>query len=133
MQIKKLIIAQIIAHARKVAPLEACGYLAARDGIVTIAYELTNIEQSREHFSFDPQEQFKVMRDARGKGLEIISVYHSHPASFARPSPEDIKLAFDPGMIYVIVSLSDGKNEVGAFKIKNQQAYPESLEVIEDG
>lgn len=132
MKIKKRVIEQIISHAKKDIPLEACGYLAAGAGIVTAAYELTNIDQSSEHFSFDPKEQFWVMRDARAKGLEICAVYHSHPASPARPSPEDIKLAFDARMFYVIVSLVEGKDEVRAFKIKGQQAYPESLEVIED-
>jgi proteasome lid subunit RPN8/RPN11 len=132
MRIKQKIIAEIIAHARQEVPLEACGYLAAKEGVVEAAYALVNQEQSPEHFSFDPEEQFRVLRAARAKGLQIVAVYHSHPASPPRPSVEDIKLAFDAQMIYLIVSLVGREPEVKAFRIKEQQVASEPLEVIED-
>ena len=95
MKIQRYVLVQIIAHARREAPLEACGYLAASAGTLVFAYELANKDKSPEHFSFDPKEQFAAVKDARIKGLEISAVYHSHPLSPARPSPEDIRLAFD--------------------------------------
>ena len=132
MRITKKIIREIIAHAKKEAPLEACGYLALKDGVITAFYALTNIDQSGEHFSFDPKEQFMAVKDARSKGLEIRAVYHSHPASPARPSQEDINLAFDPGIIYFIVSLAGAKEEVKAFSIKNAKVVKIDLEVVDD-
>ena len=119
-------------HAKKEAPLEACGYLAAKDGMIAALYALTNIDKSGEHFSFDPKEQFAAVRDARTKGLEICAVYHSHPASPARPSEEDIKLAHDPQMLYVIVSLAQEREDVRAFRIKNKSVEPVALEVIDN-
>ena len=119
-------------HAKKEAPLEACGYLAAKNGMIAALYALTNIDKSGEHFSFDPKEQFAALRDARTKGLEICAVYHSHPASPARPSEEDIKLAHDPQMLYVIVSLAQEREEVKAFRIKNKSVEPVALEVIDN-
>ena len=119
-------------HAKKEAPLEACGYLAAKGGMIAAMYALTNIDKSGEHFSFDPKEQFAALRDARTKGLEICAVYHSHPASPARPSEEDIKLAHDPQMLYVIVSLAQEREEVKAFRIKNKSVEPVALEVIDN-
>ena len=132
MKIRKGVIEQIIAHARNKAPIEACGYLAARDGVIVRVYELTNVDASSEHFSFDPGEQFSAVKDARAGGLEVAAVYHSHPASPARPSAEDIKLAFDPDQMYVIVSLAAGRDDVKAFWIKDQKVSGEDLEVVND-
>ncbi len=131
MKIKKEVIEQLADHAKKEAPTEACGYLAGRYGIITSAYKLTNIDRSTDHFSFDPKEQFDALKDARARGLEISAVYHSHPASPARPSDEDIKLAYDPKMLYVIVSLAvDSAEDVKAFEIKDGKVTTVKLEIV---
>ena len=79
---------------------------------------MTNIDQSPEHFSFDPKEQFQVVKDARTNNLTLISVYHSHPETPARLSEEDIKLLNDPNMIYTIVSLMEKTPDVKAYQIR---------------
>ena len=130
MKIKKDILTKIIDHAKRGAPLEVCGYLAARDGVIVKHYELTNVDQSEQHFSFDPKEQFATLKDSRREGLEVVAVYHSHPASPARPSAEDIRLAYDSLISYVIVSLANGKDDVKSFNIKNSQVSPEVIETL---
>ena len=90
---------------------------------------MTNIDHSPEHFSFDPAEQFKVLREARKEGLEIIANYHSHPATPARPSVEDIRLAFDPQISYVIVSLSSDIPVVKSFLIRNGVVEKEEIQI----
>ncbi len=130
MKIKKEISDKIIAHAKQLAPIEACGYLASQDGIVCKHYELINIDNSEEHFSFDPKEQFNTVKDARTNGLDVSAVYHSHPATPARPSQEDIRLAYDPNISYVIVSLADGKEDVKSFKIVDGKVDPEEVEIV---
>ena len=119
MKIPKEIADKIIAHAKSELPNEACGYLAGKDGVVTVHFELTNIDHSPEHFSFDPAEQFDVIKKTRAEGLEILANYHSHPATPARPSEEDIRLAFDPSINYVIISLAEVEPVIKAFKIKD--------------
>ena len=104
------IVENIFAHAERDAPVEACGYLAGGDGRITRNYPMTNIDRSTDHFSFDPREQFDVRKAARRDGLDLLGVYHSHPSSPAIPSPEDIRLASDPALLYVIVSLLNGKS-----------------------
>ncbi len=131
MKITKKIKNNIIAHAKKEAPIEACGYLAGKDCVISTHYELTNTDASAEHFSFDPAEQFKTVKDARANELEIYAVYHSHPATPARPSDEDIKLAYDPNISYIIVSLADGQEDVKSFKIADGQVTCEDLEIEE--
>jgi len=130
MKIKKDILNNIINHAKKLAPIEACGYLASKDGIIGKHYELTNIDQSEEHFSFDPKEQFDCVKEARGSGLEVSAVYHSHPATPARPSAEDIKLAFDPNINYVIVSLANDHEDVKSFRIVDAKVEVEKIEIV---
>jgi len=129
MKIEKKIVQRLFEHARREAPVEACGYLAGKGGVISEAYELTNADRSTEHFSFDPKEQFTAVKDARSKGLEVYAVYHSHPASPARPSAEDLNLAYDPNILYVIASLADGKEDLKAFRIKGHRAEQISIEV----
>jgi proteasome lid subunit RPN8/RPN11 len=125
------VIDQLIAHARGDAPLEACGYLAARDGVVVALFRLRNVDASAEHFSFDPAEQFSALRQMRAAGLRMRAVYHSHPASPARPSAEDIRLAYDPALYYVIVSLAQAEPDVKAFAIRGGEVLAEPLEIVE--
>lgn len=132
MKILKKVIKEMGDHAKKESPLEACGYLASKDGIIIASYALVNTDKSNEHFSFDPKEQFTAVKDARAKGLEMRAVYHSHPASLAHPSQEDIKLAYDPNMAYFIISLAGGNQEARAFSINSGVVAEINLEVIDD-
>ncbi len=129
-RIKKEILASIISHARKDLPNEACGYLAGSEGIINKSYELTNIDHSHEHFSFDPAEQFKTLKEARNHGLQILANYHSHPVTPARPSVEDIRLAYDPNISYVIVSLALPQPEVKSFRIVNGIVEKEEIFLV---
>lgn len=131
MKIKKEIHQKIIAHAKAGTPIEVCGYLASKDGVISKHYELTNIDQSEDHFSFDPKEQFETVKDARNNGFDLSAVYHSHPVTPARPSQEDIRLAYDPNISYVIVSLADGGEDVKSFKIKDGEVTPEEVKIID--
>ena len=124
------VIAAITSHAKNDLPNEACGYLAGRNGIITKCYPLTNIEASPEHFSFDPAEQFATLKSARMEELEIIANYHSHPETPARPSQEDIRLAYDPNIFYIIVSLAGGQINLNAFRIVNDQVNRISLQIV---
>lgn len=128
-KIKKEVIEGIILHGKEDIPIEACGYLAGTEGIITRYYKLKNIDQSHEHFAFEPKEQFDTVRKARSEGLEICGNYHSHPNTPARPSAEDIKLAYDPDILYFIVSLADGE-DLKAFRIVNSIVESQDLEIV---
>ena len=130
-KIKLNIINNIVAHGRAEAPLEACGYLAEKDGIVCEHIEMTNIDKSPVHFSMDPSEQFAALKKCREQKMKICAVYHSHPATPARPSYEDIKLAYDPSMSYVIVSLEKYEPIIKSYIIRKGTVEPEELVVVE--
>lgn len=129
LQVKRDVLAAMIDHARRERPVEACGYLAERDGHVVEAYELRNVDASNEHYALNPQDQFNAVRQMREGGQRPRAVYHSHPASRAVPSPEDIRLAFDPNISYVIVSLAEDEPTVCSYTIREQIAVEEPIEV----
>jgi proteasome lid subunit RPN8/RPN11 len=129
MIIARNIIDQIIAHAGREAPIEACGYLGGMDDRITAIYEMKNIEGREDHFSFEPQEQFAAHKKARQAGLKIIGVYHSHPVTPAQPSVEDIALAYDPAALYVIVSLLDDRPVIKGFWIRQGTGNEEPLSI----
>lgn len=129
-QIPAQIIKELFDHAKTGLPEEVCGYLAGVGQEVTRQYRLTNIDHSNEHFSFDPAEQFQAVREARQAGLQILANYHSHPETPARPSQEDIRLAFDPDISYVIVSLAAELPDIKSFRIQNREVEREEIQVV---
>lgn len=129
LKISKDVIDKMISHAVAELPLEACGYLAEQNGVVCYHFALTNTDKSAVHFSMDPAEQFAVVRDCRKLGMAIRAVYHSHPETPARPSPEDIRLAYDPSLSYIIVSLADAEPSIKSFVIKKGNVEPETIEI----
>ena len=120
----------LIAHAQKEAPIEVCGYLAKTGDVVSQQYPTKNVDESKEHFRMAPAEQFKVIRKVRAGKQILCGVYHSHPETPARPSDEDIRLAYDPNLSYVIVSLSGGEPVVKSYLIEKGKVKPEDIEII---
>jgi proteasome lid subunit RPN8/RPN11 len=121
----------MIRHGADGLPHEACGLMAGEvrgeEKTVTAVYGLTNTDKSAEHFSMDPKEQFKAVKDMRSRGLVLLGNFHSHPATAARPSLEDIRLAFDPSLSYVIISFQTEPPEVKSFLIRQGQAMEEEI------
>lgn len=69
---------RIVEYALKERPNEACGLIAGTDrddGIREIkkVYLLTNIDHTNEHFSIDPKEQLKSIKDMRANGLSLLA------------------------------------------------------------
>ena len=127
---------KMISHAKAGLPNETCGLLGGtEDGDVRDireVYLLTNIDGSNEHFSMDPKEQLAAVKDMRGKGLKPLGNWHSHPESPSRPSEEDIRLAYDPGASYMILSLeSKEAPNLNSFRIRDGKYEWEILEIYD--
>jgi proteasome lid subunit RPN8/RPN11 len=102
----------LVEQARNQAPIEACGILGGRGERIEVFHPMTNSDNSADHFLMDPGEQFKVVKVLRAAGQRMLAVHHSHPASPARPSAEDIRLALTPDVLYTILSLQDADSPV---------------------
>ena len=106
LEIAPEVYSQLVLAAKAEAPNEACGLLAGKDRTVTRYYKMTNADASPDHFTMIPEEQFAAVKDMRKSGVRMLAIWHSHPASPARMSDEDMKLAFTPDTVYVILSLA---------------------------
>jgi len=130
-RIPKPIYNAIVEHARKESPLECCGILSGKDGTVQKVFQLRNEEQSPDRYSMSPQEQLKVFEEMEKETLEMVGIYHSHTHTIPFPSETDVKLAFYPEVLSVIISLKEEKNPlVKAFRVQKDAIYPEEIEVI---
>jgi proteasome lid subunit RPN8/RPN11 len=121
---------ELLDAAWVAAPLEACGLLAGIGGQITRCYALTNADASPDHYSMKPEEQFAAVKDMRAAGLNMLGIWHSHPASPARMSAEDMRLAYTPEVVYVILSLAEaGMPRLGAFLVRDGVARETTLTI----
>jgi [CysO sulfur-carrier protein]-S-L-cysteine hydrolase len=131
---------EIVAHARRDHPDEACGIVAGPEGSDrprrTVA--MTNAERSPTFFRFDSSEQLKVWRELDELDEVPVVIYHSHTATEAYPSRTDVGLASEPDAHYVLVSTANCGNEEGpmefrSFRIVDGVVTEEEVEVIPHG
>ncbi len=89
-------------------------------------------ESERNRFLIDPQEQLKVEKEARQRGLEVLGYYHSHPDHPARPSNYDREHAW-PWYSYVILSVEKGEaKDLTCWRLAEDRSMfqPEQVEVL---
>ena len=118
---------EMVAHAREDAPNECCGIIAGKDGTAVKLFRAKNAEASPYRYSVDPQDLFRIHREADENGWDFLAIYHSHTASEAYPSPTDVRLAFWPESYYILVSLMDAQPAVRAFRIEDERVSEEEL------
>ncbi|MFT9055712.1 MAG: M67 family metallopeptidase [Ethanoligenens sp.] len=127
---------RFLAHAKEGLPNEACallgGIVGGQDAAIKQVYLLTNVDKSPEHFSMDPQEQFAAIKDMRKNGWALLGNLHSHPSSPPRPSEEDKRLAFDPSIRYLILSLMGEEPVVKCFHIRGTEVEQEPIALLEE-
>jgi proteasome lid subunit RPN8/RPN11 len=120
----------IVEHAKRESPLECCGILSGKDGTVEKAFEIRNEEQSPVRYSMSSQDQLRVFDEMDRKSLDMVAIYHSHTHTIPYPSETDVKLAFYPEVISVIISLEEETPAVKAFRIRENAISTEEIEII---
>ncbi|RYG55587.1 M67 family peptidase, partial [bacterium] len=122
------------AHGLRGKPLEICGLLVGRqtdsDSIVSEVHEVDSKDLSEKTYSMDPLKYMKIETDVQKRGLKIVGIYHTHPATEPYPSPTDMERAhwegsddlIFPGYSYLIVSLRDPANpEPRSYKLEGKR------------
>jgi proteasome lid subunit RPN8/RPN11 len=131
---------EIVAHARRDHPDEACGIVAGPAGTDRPErfIAMTNAERSPTFFRFDSTEQLAVWRELDDLDEVPVVIYHSHTATAAYPSRTDVGLAAEPDAHYVLVSTAgcgngEGPSEFRSFRIVDGVVTEEEVEVIPHG
>jgi len=125
---------QIVAHARRDHPDEACGVLPGPAGSDRPErfIPMTNSARSPTFYEFDSTELFRVWREMEDRDEEPVVIYHSHTATEAYPSRTDISYAGEPNAHYVLVSTRDDEaTEFRSFRITDGHVTEEPVTVVE--
>jgi proteasome lid subunit RPN8/RPN11 len=131
-RVRREILDEMLAHARREPRIECCGMLAGRDGVITEIFPATNALSSATAYEIEPRELFELFRYLRKKELTHLGQYHSHLTAENIPSPADIEQAGYPDQAYFIVSPQvDAPNPVRAFSIRDGAVR--ELEIISTG
>jgi [CysO sulfur-carrier protein]-S-L-cysteine hydrolase len=101
---------EVVAHARRELPNEACGLIAgdraASDGGHALRWIPTrNALASPYRYEIDRDDLLRASIATDDAGEVIWGIVHSHVASPARPSPTDLRQSFYPDALYILVSL----------------------------
>jgi proteasome lid subunit RPN8/RPN11 len=103
-------------HAEAEAPNEACGIVLLRDGVADRYVPGRNKAASPYRFELEIDPEVWFLED---DGYEL-AVFHSHPASPARPSKTDVEnVGLWQGRPYLILSLRT--RSLAAFAIEDGQ------------
>lgn len=126
----------IFRHARESLPFECCGLVGGNDRNAKSVYPLQNVAANRlTNYEIAPQDLFATQRLMRERGETLLAIYHSHPHDAAPvPSKTDVRLAFYPAAVYLIVGFTEGEPVIRAFHIyEREDVWEETvLRVVDD-
>ncbi len=121
----------ILAHAREDAPQECCGLIGGdASGKATSVYRTRNVALNPlVTYEAAPEDLFAAQRAMRERGEELIAIYHSHPRSKdPQPSETDVRLAYYPSAVYLIVGLGSEEPCMRAFRISECEGSCQAVE-----
>jgi proteasome lid subunit RPN8/RPN11 len=129
-KIGRALLAEIGAHARAASPAECCGLVGGRGGRAVSVYPLANAARDPlTSYEGEPRELFAAQRAMRERGEELLAIYHSHPrASEPSPSERDVRLAYYPEAVHLIVGFAEGRPVVRAFRLYESERRWEGVE-----
>ena len=122
---------QIITHARETAPHECCGLIGGMsEGAAQTIYRARNVAgDPLTTYEAAPEDLFAAQRAMRERGEMLLAIYHSHPRSEdPQPSATDVRLAYYPSAVYLIVGLGAPEPCLRAFRIDERAGRWEPVE-----
>ena len=117
------------AHVQAHAPLEVCGLLAGKNNRVEKVLLIENQTKSRVKFRMDPKEQLEALNWIDSNGLDLVGIFHSHPAGPETVSATDIEEAAY-AVTQIIWSRTKGDWIAYGFWIENKLVSEVTLEII---
>jgi [CysO sulfur-carrier protein]-S-L-cysteine hydrolase len=121
---------EMLEHVDQQIPLEACGLLAGKNNRVEKVILVQNQAQSPVRFVMDPYEQLQAFNWIEANELDLLGIFHSHPAGPGTASVTDIAEA-----AYEVIHLIWFRDQHGwqarSFWIENGLATEVPLQIIE--
>ena len=114
--IEEVLIQRIRQHGTRDYPNECCGALVGETGCEGEKRHALDIlpldnrragDPARRRYLITAADHFRIEKEARDRGQEILGFYHSHPDHPAEPSPFDLEHAL-PWYVYLILPVEDG-------------------------
>jgi proteasome lid subunit RPN8/RPN11 len=110
-EISAEIVQQLVDHARREDPNEACGVIIgdrnAAEGGRALGFEATRNKAASPYlYEIHPDDLLRLTIETDDADRVIWAIVHSHTHTPARPSPTDIRQAFYPEALYILVSLA---------------------------
>jgi proteasome lid subunit RPN8/RPN11 len=124
---------EIVAHARRDHPDEACGLVAGPAGSDRPErfIPMANAARSPTFYEFDSLDLLRLYREMDDRDEEPVVVYHSHTSTPAYPSRTDIAYASEPGAHYVLVSTREPDTvEFRSYRIVDAVVTEEEVRVV---
>ncbi|HLO32833.1 MAG TPA: M67 family metallopeptidase [Anaerolineales bacterium] len=120
---------QMLHHVDRQAPLEACGLLAGKQDQVEKVLLVQNQAQSPVRFVMDPYEQLQAFDWIESNGLDLLGIFHSHPAGPETASATDIaEAAYE--VVHLIWSRDQSRWQARGFWLENGNATAVELKVV---
>ena len=120
----------MVEHGLAAFPNEACGVLAGKEGRPVKFFPMTNQDASPVSYRLDPEEQLRVFDEIEDEGWDLVAIFHTHTHSEAYPSETDLRQAFYPEAVYLVMSLSDrSKPVLRGFRIDDGSIEEEELQI----
>lgn len=121
LEITQELVDQVVAHARRDHPDEACGVIAGPIGSdhPVRFIPMVNAARSPTFYEFDSLDLLKLYREMSANDEDPIVIYHSHTATEAYPSRTDVSYASEPNAHYVLVSTRETGTQEGPFEFRS--------------
>ncbi|HMB22793.1 MAG: M67 family metallopeptidase [Chloroflexota bacterium] len=119
------------AHVNEQVPLEACGLLAGKNNRVEKVIVVRNQAQSPVRFVMDPYEQLRAFDWIESNGLDLLGIFHSHPAGPETVSATDIAEAVYE-VVHLIWSRREDRWQVRGFWIEDGQPTEVPLQITHE-
>ena len=144
LELGRLLVQEMLAHATSGLPNEACGILAGENGRAIRFCPTTNVAAcahaddpkhshsqacgSPTRYVVDPKDQLHIMAEMGESGWDLLGIFHSHTHTAAYPSSTDVSLAANwPDAYYLIASLQNEPPVLRAFRVIDGRVDEEEI------
>jgi proteasome lid subunit RPN8/RPN11 len=97
---------QLASLAKSSLPSESCAFLLGKDNKVVEILPMQNADRSAVSFSIEPHQVLQAYDLAESKKLQVIGIFHSHPAKPAPSSTDKRFMEINP-VVWLIYSTTE--------------------------